>query len=819
MATFGKTGFRASGSNCFVGYRSVTGFGNYFGIGIAASTSKGFDAFRFTACVSRDLLGILMYTCSLYPSAVNVFISTAATVFGFAQLNGFNGNLIVTNIRAGLQCLIGYSLRTGIQLNNCAVCSNNVRTGRSYVYIALRCVNRTCDIYISIVIRMMNGTGSSGSIRKGLYLYRAVNIVLPFVSIVNVDFVIFTQDTFCACFNAELCTGKQCNVLCNGNFRAILHAYGNIAVDRKLVFGGIDRLGTEQAQFHRNGQALHGDLAVYGNHQTVRSFIIILRDGAGLNLEHTVRSDKRYRRALHTDKRNGNGHIAVFNRAGFQSHGNFDILDIVLRHREYAVRIINHAGNSSTAAPVLHLEVLIHGTAALYGNGAGARDIAPSIEVCTAVYRDVASAFHLDKANGTGNNTGTLTLTGILRTGNADRTFNGDLRTGSHRQRAVCARSNVICFTVTLFNTSGRCRTQRICRIVRNEQRYALGNGVLTCRKCSVVRQNNGFVCNSCNRLHCCIQSFVKGISVYDEPRGRFCKYGLNRHIARRLKSKACRVRNNGVIRHIDPTDKGHPACGSSNNSRAFLGNGNNAVSTNCIAAHGNATESAVKIKRNVGFRLRCNDRNVTHNQRIGGTVFCSGDRNSNGVTGIQYLAEAAGSSGILRSVDLQLVNGACSPIKGNLCRRTGFIIDGNGCCLSRGTNAKNTAGTLCRNGDGTVRHTVITGTGNVHRYTGNGLVCATCRKQLNAALGKHDCIQLACQITKGFCSLVLLKEIDFRVGQIICRYDNVIDLQPRFFLRVEIHVGYRCLDFVFAHNELTEIFVKNLRNIRFDLF
>ena len=481
--------------------------------------------------------------------------------------------------------------------------------------------------------------------------------------------------------------------------------------------------------------------------------------------------------------------------------------------------VIYHIRNSRTAAPVHNLEIFIHSTAALYGNGTGAGNITPYIEVRAAVYRDVASAFHLDKANGTGNNTGTLILTGILRTGNADRTFNGDLRTGSHRQCAVCARSNVICLAVTLFNTSGRCRTQRIYCVIGNEQRYALGDGVLTCGKHCVIRQNNGFVCNACNRRHCFFQSFVKGIAVYDKPRGSCRKYRFNRHIARRLQGEACRLRKNRIVSRIDPTDKGHTACGSGNKSCTILGNGNNAVSTNCIAIHGNATESAVKIKRNVRFRLCFYDRKVFHDQLVFSAVLCCRDRNDKRGTCIQYLAEAAGSTGIFGSIDLQLVNGACSPIKGNLCRRTGFIIDGNGCCLSRSTNAKNTAGTLSRYGNGTARHAVIAGTGNAHRYTGNGLMRTACCKQLNAALGKHDCIKLACQITEGFCSLVLFKEIDFRIGQIICRYDNVIDLQPRFFLRVEIHVGYCLLDFLFAHNELTEIFVKNLCNIRFDLF
>ena len=188
-----KTCFCTCRSYCYIIYNMVTCSRNYFCVRISTSTCKCLQSFALTACGSSNCLGILMYALCLYPSAVYVFVSTAATDVSITKLKRFYGYFRISNIFIILQCLISLSSSTGIKLNNCTIFSSDISTGSCYVYITLRCIYCTCNMHLCIGICIMpsNACRLSGCIIKMLYLNSRINEVTcrPFSCVIDINVI------------------------------------------------------------------------------------------------------------------------------------------------------------------------------------------------------------------------------------------------------------------------------------------------------------------------------------------------------------------------------------------------------------------------------------------------------------------------------------------------------------------------------------------------------------------------------------------------------------------------------------------------------
>ena len=170
-----------------------------------------------------------------------------------------------------------------------------------------------------------------------------------------------------------------------------------IGVDGQVVVLGIDGRGA-----HRHSNSAEGQITIGFHNETVPAAIIALGNRAGGQVKHTAAgTNKGYGRAevriRHMDDR-----IGIFYRAILQSQRNFDILNIVLRKREYTVL---HIGTLGTTAEVHDLEHFIDLGTVLGNNRTGTGNKAIGEKETAIVDGYAASAVHLQEANRTGRRT------------------------------------------------------------------------------------------------------------------------------------------------------------------------------------------------------------------------------------------------------------------------------------------------------------------------------------------------------------------------------------------------------------------------------
>ena len=346
----------------------------------------------------------------------------------------------------------------------------------------------------------------------GIIEYKALSN--PVISAVKIYFYACSEITCCAFFDYKLRAGKHSYILCYVSLATLTKTDSKVVHYGENKVLGINGGVAEQTQLHRNGQALHVDTTIYSDNKSVGCLIVILGDGTTGNIEHAVCTNEGNLRSLDTNQGDANSHISVFCSTCLEGHRNFNILDIVLINREYAVRITfatSHTGSLITATERGNLEVLVYSTTVLNGNSTGAGDITPNVELCAIVYGYVTSIFHANKAKRTTCNTGVRCVCSH-RTGNADCAVYGNVSATSHSQGSECLGSGW---------RSGRGRlgsTQSVCRIIRNKQGYACGNGVVTCRKFTVSSQHDGLAGCTCYSRERCIQSLIKRGIVNFKP-------------------------------------------------------------------------------------------------------------------------------------------------------------------------------------------------------------------------------------------------------------------------------------------------------------
>ena len=198
----------------------------------------------------------------------------------------------------------------------------------------------------------------------------------------------------------DLGAGLDVHILVDGQ-GAALDFNVEVAVQRQHVVGGVDGQAVLAAD-DRQGDGVDAAVAVHFEADAVFRRVVVLGEGAAvLHLEQGVRS------AFLIDERNGRGGDGAagvrdgtdeFSRAVFKRHSGLDILDVVLRQREDALRGVHHRHRGGAAAEVHDLERLIDRAALLHRDGARAGDIAPAVEIAAVVDGDVAVLRQLDVA-------------------------------------------------------------------------------------------------------------------------------------------------------------------------------------------------------------------------------------------------------------------------------------------------------------------------------------------------------------------------------------------------------------------------------------
>ena len=311
MRTLGQTGFCTGGSHSLIGHLGVTGSINSLLRNESLATGRAVlplgQTGYGTSGRNRRQGRLGMPTSGFDPFTVLIHILSriAHTVQG----NGLDRNIVVIQrlaIITGLMYLIGNRIRTGIQLNDRAILGSDARAGGSYVDVSRRCIDHTGNVNMGIRIRCMEGNigGLAGCILDGSYvsfLGSKINDVAvavlridPFLCIVNVNLITPAQHTRSPLVDDNFSTGKQSNILRNGNIASLISGNGNVTVNRQHVVAG----SNGPHAIHGNRQTLHGDIAIDGNIQPIVRFIVILDKIAGCDVEHTVRPDKGNRRSI-----------------------------------------------------------------------------------------------------------------------------------------------------------------------------------------------------------------------------------------------------------------------------------------------------------------------------------------------------------------------------------------------------------------------------------------------------------------------------------------------------------------------------------------
>ena len=660
MAALGKTGFGASGINRFVGHFGVSKLANNRLFNGDSAANRTVLTFGKTGCgASRSYCCVDHFSVSKLGNFFRAIFRTARamellrTCFGTGccfQYFAFNssvvgdfpifvcgqgqGNFYVTGT---LNELIRYFLSTVCDLN--VTVTGNLRTACGGVNITIGCINGTIDNDLGIYeIRFGSGIRSAGSIayRNKLHITRS-GILTPFVCIVNIDVVTFAKCTFCIFTDDDFRTGEECNILIDRDITGY-HFNRHVILNTQLIVLGVDAGCTNG---HIDGG--NGYVTISRDHQSVGGFIVILDNVAVCQVEHRTAACNKCNRRAEISAGHVYRGIRVFRRAGPDGQRNFNVLEIILGKREYAVL---HIRGLRTATEVHDLEVFVYARTFVCDNGAATGDEAVCVQRTAVVYGDGAVYCHIDKAYITCGRTavifGTVRIVMLCR--KADCTVNGNIGTFRHDKCTVSRGSRMVS-EVAHSRSCALClrRIHGVRTVKRNEQGYACGNGVITCGKRSVVHQNESRCAVCCRILSSRIQIVKEIVQDYfivvklthtqeagalgllicranAEPgcAAVLCKDSLNGHILRRNKRKGCSGGNDLAVR-VNPTKEDRSALrGCLEFCAGSTVYGLNITVINSNAAYGDGTKSAVIRKGYVGVFFYFNQTEIVHCQCCG---------------------------------------------------------------------------------------------------------------------------------------------------------------------------------------------------------
>ena len=512
--TFSGTGR----SYCLVHNFGVTGGRNLGGrsIGITPGTLGGLGTCGLTGSGGSNVFhqNMPLAVCvEILADRVCLANRCRIGTIGILQLCSIYGDGIIGT--CCLPQLVGGSICCIAQLDRTAAGAMDVRAACGGIGIAGGSINGAIDLDHSVLqVRSGAGVGFTGCIdnRSKSFVLVAVSIC-PLVGIVDIDLVAAVQGADGTSIHGKFHTGQDGNILLDGNIAAGLDPDSHVAVQRQIKILGINSLNR-----HPHADRSHADIALKLHHKAVPAAVIPLGNGTAGHGEHRVAgTDKRHSqtniRAGHVDIG-----IAFFGGTCLQGQGHFHILHIILAEGEHPVL---HTSSLATAAEVHKLEAFIHGRTLLCGHRAGAGNETPDIQTTTVAHGNGAVLAHLHKAGRTGRRAGSIaSVTGNHLTRKAHGTIDHNVGTFCHGQGPVSSRSRSAISGIVRF-----CSIQGTCGVKGDQQGVTLVNGVSTGAQSSIIHQND--LLALCQRFR---QTFHHVGLVYQEYRGRSCKYSLHRH-------------------------------------------------------------------------------------------------------------------------------------------------------------------------------------------------------------------------------------------------------------------------------------------------
>ena len=381
------------------------------------------------------------------PLAVGIHIGVARLgrgrrgvgTVGVVQLGGGDGDSHRCYFRTALRALVGVLFGTG----DC--CLNKISGTLAGIDV------RTAGSRIDAACSAQHAVHIDGSVRNGTapltrrrICHRIdshrISIVTgtpdivfaPLVCIVNIQICFLLNVQLRALVDRHLYAGKQCYILRDrGHAGMDIDVY--VVGDGKDILRRVNRYRIEDCHF----DALQRSVSAYIKANAVRCRDVRLRKRSALcKLKHSFSTDKNncHYLVISCNKR--------FLRAAiFNGQRGFNVLDIILRKREYLFHICRGYKFKCciAAAPVSNLKALIYGRAGCNADISAAGNIAPGIERAAVCNRDLAAAAHLDQTICT-RRLADMLISGCKQLStNTDRAIDRDGCTTVQRKRPICS--------------------------------------------------------------------------------------------------------------------------------------------------------------------------------------------------------------------------------------------------------------------------------------------------------------------------------------------------------------------------------------------
>ena len=462
-----------------------------------AAVNASFVLLTAALTIARMRRSILM------PCTAIVIVDTTTILGSIGILGGSRTNIqIILQLgrrqrNLDISCIllvkhVSYSIRTNAQIDLGTFLAGDICAIAGSIDITSIGNNGTANFNLCInQISRGAGIALAGSIRNRNYFLiatarigeRAPGIAAVCVQLHNIT-IVLNNIARHALSNLDDRAGGQRNVLVHAD-RAAHHINSHVVVNGQNIISRVqvETHTANQGSTNAQGNRCNGNIAIGLDQQTVSRAIILFGHGTAAQGEHTAGlANKRYR-STDSSTTHIQSRITVFRRTCLQGHGNFNVLNIVLLHREDA---ISHIRSLCTATEVSQLEELIHSTAALNVHSTGAGHKAVRIQGTAALHGNVA-AIHTNEADIT---TGgrTICRTGIgplILSRQTQCAFNNDLCALRDRQ------STILLGGCISLNRHRRSRIQCIVLVKRNQQRYSNRNRIFRHRQCTAVHQHH----------------------------------------------------------------------------------------------------------------------------------------------------------------------------------------------------------------------------------------------------------------------------------------------------------------------------------------
>ena len=288
-------------------------------------------------------------------------------------------------IAAILNKLICFGLGTMLDLNG--TITGDIRATGGSVNVTCGCVN--CAINYNLSIYNVCIGPSVFSTRSITYrdksLISRTTISTPIISIVDVNVISTSKGTLSTLANDNLGTGEECDILVDCDITGhCLH--GHVVLNTKLVVLRVNARCTD-----RHIDRRYGYITICLNNESVGILIIILNNIPTSKVKHSVLVGNKCYCRTKISARHIHSSVRILRCAGIESKRNLNILEIVLRKREYA---IIHIGGLCTATEVHDLEVLINSCTTLSNNGTRANNKAVCKKLTSIIDCNLAIVIH-----------------------------------------------------------------------------------------------------------------------------------------------------------------------------------------------------------------------------------------------------------------------------------------------------------------------------------------------------------------------------------------------------------------------------------------